>query len=96
VAELRAGRQEFDSRQMKEFLSSPPRLERCWGPPSLLSNAYWGLLPREWSDWVMKLTTHLHLGTEAKNMWSYTSTPQYVSMAWFLLKHSILLHGVVI
>jgi hypothetical protein len=26
-------------------------------------------------------------GAEVKNVWSYTSTPQYVFMAWCLLKH---------
>jgi hypothetical protein len=26
-----------------EFFSSPPRPERLWGPPSLLSNGYKGL-----------------------------------------------------
>jgi len=28
-----------------EFFSSPPRLERFWGPPGLLSNGYQGLFP---------------------------------------------------
>jgi hypothetical protein len=28
-----------------EFFSSPPRPELLWGPPSLLSNEYQGLLP---------------------------------------------------
>jgi hypothetical protein len=28
-----------------EFFSSPPRPERLWGPPSLLSIGYQGLLP---------------------------------------------------
>jgi hypothetical protein len=26
-------------------------------------------------------------GTAIKNEWSYTSTPEYVSMAWCLVKH---------
>jgi hypothetical protein len=30
----------------------------------------------------VKLTTHLHLVPRSKNEWSYTSTPQYVLMAW--------------
>jgi hypothetical protein len=28
-----------------EFFSSPPRPDRCWGPPSLISNGYEGLFP---------------------------------------------------
>jgi hypothetical protein len=35
----------------------------------------------------VKLTTHLHLMPRSKNAWSYTSTPQYVFMAWCLVKH---------
>jgi hypothetical protein len=35
----------------------------------------------------MKLTTHLHLVRRSRNVWSYTSTPQYAFMAWCLVKH---------
>jgi hypothetical protein len=36
----------FESRKVGwEFFSSPPRLDRFWGPPSLLSNGYQGLFP---------------------------------------------------
>jgi hypothetical protein len=35
----------------------------------------------------VKLTTHLHLVPRSKNAWSYTSTLQYVFMAWCLVKH---------
>jgi hypothetical protein len=36
---------------------------------------------------AVKLTTHLHIVSRSKNEWSYTSTPQYVFMAWYLVKH---------
>jgi hypothetical protein len=35
----------------------------------------------------VKLTTHPHLSAEIKIAWSYTPTPQYVFMAWCLVKH---------
>jgi hypothetical protein len=35
------------------------------------------------SDRSVKLTSHLHLAPR----WRYTSTPQYVFMAWCLVKH---------
>jgi hypothetical protein len=35
----------------------------------------------------VKLTTRLHLVPRSKNAWSYTSTPQYVFLAWYLVKH---------
>jgi hypothetical protein len=36
----------------------------------------------------VKLTTHLQLVPRSKNAWSYTSTPQYVFMAWCSVKKS--------
>jgi len=44
----RAGRLGFDSRQEqgRDFSSSPPRPDRFWSPPSLLSNGYGGIFPR--------------------------------------------------
>jgi hypothetical protein len=44
-----------------EFFFSPPRPQRLWGPPSLLSNEYQSLFPWRWSVRGVKLTTHLHL-----------------------------------
>jgi len=32
-------------------------------------------------------TTHLHLVPRSKNDWRYTSIPQYVFIAWCLVKH---------
>jgi hypothetical protein len=34
----------------------------------------------------VKLTTHLHL-EPSKKAWSYTSIPQYIFLAWCLVKH---------
>jgi len=34
-----------------EFFSSPPRTDRLWDLPSLLSNGNRELFPREWSGW---------------------------------------------
>jgi hypothetical protein len=33
---------------------------------------------------------------EVKNAWNYTSTPPHVFMAWCLIKHRIVLNGVVL
>jgi hypothetical protein len=33
---------------------------------------------------------------EVRNVWSYTSTPQYIFMAWCLIKQEICLHCVVL
>jgi hypothetical protein len=33
---------------------------------------------------------------EIKNAWIYTSTVPYVFMAWYLIKHKMRLHGVVL
>jgi hypothetical protein len=65
----------FDSRRGWEFFSSPPRPERLWDPPSLLSSEYRVLFPWGKSDRGVKLTTHLHLVWRSNNAWRYTSTP---------------------
>jgi hypothetical protein len=35
-------------------------------------------------------------GAEVNTAWSYTSTPQYVFIAWWLMKQWIRFHGVVL
>jgi len=35
----------------------------------------------------VKLTTHFDLVPRSKNVWNNASTPQYVFMAWCLVKH---------
>jgi hypothetical protein len=63
-------------------LSSLSRPERLWGPPSLLSTGYLGLKrPGREADHSPPSSA------EVKNAWGYTSTPQYVFMAWCLVKH---------
>jgi hypothetical protein len=69
-----------------EFFSSLLRLDRLRGPPSLLTNGYQGALslgvkrPKREADHSPKSSA------EAKNAWSYTSTPQYASMTLCLFK----------
>jgi len=46
MARIRAGKPGFHSRQGWRFFSSLPRLDRLWGPPSLLHYGYWGLFTR--------------------------------------------------
>jgi hypothetical protein len=36
---------------------------------------------------AVKLTTNLLLVLRSKNVWSYTSAPQYAFMEWSLVKH---------
>jgi hypothetical protein len=51
-------------------------------PPILLVRG--GSFPAVKPEGV-KLTTHLHLVPRSKNLWIYTSSPQYVFMVWCLV-----------
>jgi hypothetical protein len=68
------------------FFSSPPRSDRLWSPASLLSKGYWGPFPRLKRP-GREADHSLPSSVEVKNAWSYTSTPQYVFMEWYLVKH---------
>jgi hypothetical protein len=48
---------------------------------------YQGLLPWGWSSQVVKLTTHLHLVPRSSIHGTTPPLPQYVFMAWRLVKH---------
>jgi hypothetical protein len=60
----------------RESFSSPPRTDRLWGPPSLLSHGYRG----------MKLTAHLHLAPRLRNVELCLHSP-WVFKAWCLVKN---------
>jgi len=64
----------------------PPRPDRFWGLFSLLSNGYGGLLSRVQSDRGVKLTTHLNLVSRLRMRGVLPQIPQYVSVAWCLVK----------
>jgi hypothetical protein len=65
-----------------EFFSSPPCPDRLWSPPGPLSNRYRGKAAGN-----LKLTTYLHLAQRLRMRGSITPLPQYVFMAWCLVKH---------
>jgi hypothetical protein len=70
-----------------EFLSSPPRPDRFWGPPSLLSNGYQGgLFP-----WGVKRSEHeadhsSPSSAEVKMRGAIPPLLQYTLMAWCSVK----------
>jgi hypothetical protein len=69
-----------------EFFSSPPRPERLWGPPCLLSPIQWvpGALSLGVKRPVRETDHSPPSSAEVKNAWSYTATPP------------VRLHGVVL
>jgi hypothetical protein len=84
VTRLQAGQPGFDSqqRQGRDFFSSPPRLDRQWGPHSLPSNGYQGLSPGGKAD-GHEADHSPPSNVEVKNAWRYTSTPPYVFAVWY-------------
>jgi hypothetical protein len=84
---LRVGRPGFNSRQERRFsfsaiasrsiqVSTQPPIE--WRPGSVSLKVQWS---------VHKADAAPPPSTEVINVWSCTSTPQYVFMVWWLIKH---------
>jgi hypothetical protein len=63
-----------------EFSSSPQRPDLLWGLTSLLSNEYWGLLG--YKAMGREGDRSFPSRAEVGNVWSYTSTPPYLFIAW--------------
>jgi len=79
-AVLRAGWTSRPGRGL-EFFTSPPRQDRLWSPPSLLTNWYQGLFPWRQSGQGVKLTTHFHLVPSSRMRWAIPPLPQYPFMS---------------
>jgi hypothetical protein len=69
----------------KRFFSVLQSPQRLWGPLSLQSNGYRGLIPTGESDRDVNLIIHLNLVLKTRIVELY-STPPYVFMAWCLTK----------
>jgi hypothetical protein len=65
---------------------SLPRPDQLWGPHSLLSSGYKRLFQLEVKWPRLKADFSPPSSTEVKNVWSYTSLPQYASTAWRSVK----------
>jgi hypothetical protein len=91
MTKLRAGRPGFDSQQgqWRDFFSPRRRVRTdSWGSLGLLSSGYRGKgislgVKRPGRDADNSPLS----SAEVKNVWSYTSTPLYVFMAWYWVKH---------
>jgi hypothetical protein len=69
-----------------EFFTSPPRPDQLWSPPSLLSSGLTGVLSLGVNRAGREADHSPPSSAEAKNAWSYTSTPEYAFMARCLVK----------
>jgi hypothetical protein len=70
-----------------KFFSLQSRPDRHWGTPNLLSNRYRGGGLSPGVRWRGREADHSYSSSaEVKNMWNYTSTPQYIFMALCLVK----------
>jgi hypothetical protein len=87
MTRLRAGRPGLDSRQelWRDTFSSPPRLDRLWGPPSLLSHGYQGFFPvgRAAGAWSWPLTSIQCRSQKCVVLYFH---PPYIFMLWCSVK----------
>jgi hypothetical protein len=60
------------------IFSSPCHPDQLWGPPNLLSNGYWGLLPQWERSQGVKLTTHLQCCQGQENVDLYIHSPTHL------------------
>jgi len=83
-------------RSMMRLFPSPPRPDWLWAPSSFLSKGYRGSYPGGKRDRDMKLTKHFHLVPRSRIPRAILPLPQYVFMAWYLIKQWTSLHGVLL
>jgi hypothetical protein len=85
---------QFSTWVWRDLFSSPPRQDRLWDPPSLLSKGYRGFFPR--GKLAEREADHSPISSpDVEDVWSYTSTPPYIFMKWCVVKHRISLHSLV-
>jgi hypothetical protein len=79
---------QFPVGAIKGFFSSPPCPDWLWGPSSPLSKGMeGGALSPEVKRSGRESDHSPPSSAEVKNAWSYTSTPQYAFMAYYLVKN---------
>jgi len=96
VTRQRTGGAGIHSRKGQEFFhfttTSIPALEHIQPPVQWLMT----VLPPGIKRSKREADHSLLCSAEIKNVWSYNSTPPYLFLAWYLIKHSICFHKVVL
>jgi hypothetical protein len=78
----------FSAEVVKKFLqSSPPHPDRLGGPLIFLTSGFLGPFLRGVKRSGSEADHSPPSSIEPKYVWSYTSTPIYVFIAWCLVKH---------